>query len=169
MQPTACSLLPAADDTTYGTFELARLLGVSDRAPNRWVKSGRVDGFRSKDGKWRITRSSVIKYLEFAGQEVPQSILDPHAAIADQQAEITSGVRCAEADQAYRKLLQTLDNGAEKTVKRRAVEMLDRNLWNGLSVLSQLERIGYLQAAADAVVDYGRLDKERKSFQCHPS
>lgn len=148
----------------YSARELAKLLGISHNTPARWVNSGRVKAERSPGGDFAITRTSVIAHLNRTGKTIPAEILNP----ASLQSEVGFNrliTRNKRADDAYKKLLTTLDKAGAKPIRRRAVTMLDSNLWQGLSVLNFHERLGYLQAVADAVADYERLDKERSKCQ----
>jgi excisionase family DNA binding protein len=55
--------------TAYSLREVERLLGVSDDTLKRWLRSGRIHGFRlpGQNGAWRIEDAEIAR-IKVEGQ-----------------------------------------------------------------------------------------------------
>jgi excisionase family DNA binding protein len=60
--------------TVYSLREVERLLGVSDDTLKRWLRSGRIRGFRlpGQNGPWRIEDSEVARIKAEGRMEGPR-------------------------------------------------------------------------------------------------
>ncbi|MFC1732971.1 response regulator [candidate division KSB1 bacterium] len=46
----------------YTTYDLARLLGTSDTSVKRWIKTGRLEAYKTPGGHRRITRPALERF-----------------------------------------------------------------------------------------------------------
>jgi DNA-binding transcriptional MerR regulator len=141
---------------TYTTGEIAKLCSVSPRTVCKWFDSGLLQGFKVPGSKFRkVTHPQLMAFMREHGIDVPADMKDkPKAQDAPKRP-----ARDKQADAAWKRITSEIKQ-TKRTVKDKAVHLLDSNL-QALSILSPLERRGYLQATADVVADFERIERER--------
>lgn len=136
----------------YSPVEVAEYLKCAHTTIHRLIYKGKLNAFRLPGSRnWKIPKESLFEFLESIGAPIPDGIQP--AAVVDQPPP----QRNKDADREWKRLIC---NPQESEL--RVAKMLDANL-QALSVLTPLQRIGYVQAAADVVADFERLERERAS------
>ncbi len=72
----------------YTTGEVARILGASVEAVNRWIKEGKLHAYSTPGGHHRIAREDIIEFSRRTGMWLDRSILTdalPRALIIDDE------------------------------------------------------------------------------------
>jgi len=72
----------------YTTGEVARILGASVEAINRWIKEGKLHAYNTPGGHHRIAREDIIEFSTRTGMWLDKSVLVdvlPRALIIDDE------------------------------------------------------------------------------------
>lgn len=162
-----------SDEKPLTTGHVARLLHVSPVAVLRWIRAGKLKGYRVPGGHYRIARAEFRKFL--ADNQIPvtlERLRAPRVLVVDDEPAVREALAAALEVEGYAVTLAQDGREALRSLKRERFDLIFLDVLlpriGGASVLKAIKRRDP-EAVVVIITGYPRHDETLAALEFGPA